>query len=305
MTSDKPLLGIFLMISFCAVIPFGDALIKLLSTSVPIMVVLLFRFVAQSFLLLPYVLFKKGRTWLRYSKRIYVLLAIRTVAHAAGIVGMYFGLKYMPLADTVAIAFIFPLLMLLVSHFYLGEHVGPHRLVTSIIGFIGTLMVVQPNFVAVGLNALWPVFVALTFVVFMMVTRKMTREIDPVSIQTLSGFMAVFTLLICLLVLDGEIWEGFAWKMPEGVQWAYLIGSGILGTFAHLLFTIALRYAPSATLAPMQYLEIPFATLIGWIIFSDLPNSLATLGIAVTVGAGLYIIYREQRAPSKEASEAV
>jgi drug/metabolite transporter (DMT)-like permease len=79
---------------------------------------------------------------------------------------------------------------------------------------------------------------------------------------------------------------------------------GTVGTIAHLLMTWSLRFAPSATLAPMQYLEIPFATIIGWMIFRDLPNGLAALGIMVTVGAGLYVIWRERRNASDAAASA-
>jgi len=73
---------------------------------------------------------------------------------------------------------------------------------------------------------------------------------------------------------------------------------GLIGTLAHLLMTWSLRFAPSATLAPMQYLEIPCATLIGWMIFTDLPNGLAALGIAITMASGLYIVYRERKTSS-------
>ena len=79
---------------------------------------------------------------------------------------------------------------------------------------------------------------------------------------------------------------------------------GVIGTVAHLLMTWSLRYAPSATLAPMQYLEIPFATLLGWLVFGDLPNGLAAIGIAVTVAAGLYVIHRERRASLAAAPPA-
>jgi drug/metabolite transporter (DMT)-like permease len=79
-----------------------------------------------------------------------------------------------------------------------------------------------------------------------------------------------------------------------------LLGAiGLLGTAAHLLMTWSLRYAPSATLAPMHYLEIPVATAFGWMIFSDLPNMLASVGIAITLGSGLYIVMRERVAARK------
>jgi len=73
-----------------------------------------------------------------------------------------------------------------------------------------------------------------------------------------------------------------------------LLAIGLFGTLAHLLMTWSLRYAPSATLAPMQYLEIPVATVIGLIVFKDLPNSIASIGIIITISAGLYIVMRER-----------
>jgi drug/metabolite transporter (DMT)-like permease len=82
--------------------------------------------------------------------------------------------------------------------------------------------------------------------------------------------------------------------MPDTRDAVLLVSVGVLGTLAHLLMTWSLRFAPAATLAPVQYLEIPFATLIGWLIFRDLPNGLALAGIIVTVGAGLYIVLRER-----------
>lgn len=299
---DQPLIGIALMIGFCMLIPFGDALIKMLGQSVSLMTVLLARFTLQALLLWPLVLSRKeGSASLRnLSSRTIKLLGIRTLMHGLGIAGMFFGLQYMPLADTVAIAFIFPILMLAVGYLFLKEHVGPHRIVASIVGFVGTLLVVQPNFAAVGIHALWPFFVALTFVVFVLVTRKMSKDIDPISIQAISGLMALPLLILLILAFNGPGYEAFDLSMPTSREWWLLIGSGVIGTYAHLLMTWSLKYAPSTTLAPMQYLEIPFATFIGWLIFSDLPNQLATLGIVITIGAGVYIILREQRVLKKQ-----
>ena len=160
-------------------------------------------------------------------------------------------------------------------------------------------MVVQPNFISAGLNVLWPIAVALTFVFFNLVTRQMSREIDPVSIQVVTGFMAVILLAIPIWLLNGEPYRFFDLIMPKADEWPLLLGVGIAGTFGHLLMTAALRYAPSTTLAPMQYLEIPFAAAIGWIVFSDWPNWLATIGIMVTISSGLYIVYRERKTSRK------
>ena len=88
----------------------------------------------------------------------------------------------------------------------------------------------------------------------------------------------------------------------SGSAWWLLLVLGALGTLAHLLMTWSLRFAPSATLAPMQYLEIPIGTVIGYLIFKDLPNGLAAVGICITVLAGLYIVLRERAISRRPAA---
>jgi drug/metabolite transporter (DMT)-like permease len=80
----------------------------------------------------------------------------------------------------------------------------------------------------------------------------------------------------------------------SGSQLVLLALLGLVGTSAHLAVTWALRLAPAATIAPIQYLEIPFATLFGLVIFGELPNGLAAAGIVVTIAAGLYVVHRER-----------
>ena len=135
------------------------------------------------------------------------------------------------------------------------------------------------------------------------------RDTDPIGLQAVSGIMASCVLLPVLLIFGGIETGPAALRlvMPSGQDWALLIGVGLLGTVGHLLMTWSLRFAPSATLAPMQYLEIPFATLIGWLIWRDLPDGLAAIGILITVASGLYIVLRERqltRAGAKMASAA-
>ena len=108
------------------------------------------------------------------------------------------------------------------------------------------------------------------------------------------------------LILLADLWEIGALSLlrPDALQWGLLIGIGLLGTLGHLLMTWSLRFAPSATLAPMQYLEIPFATLLGLLVFGELPNATALLGIALTVAAGLFIILRERAIALRPAAPA-
>lgn len=300
MTADRPLLGIFLMLGFCVLAPMGDALAKLLGGTMPTMQLLLVRFGIQALLLIPLVQ-ATGRPW-QLRGRLLRLTALRTALHIAGIWAMFTALRYLPLADAVAIAFVMPFIMLLLGKYVLGEEVGPRRLGACIVGFIGTLLVIQPSFAEVGLPALLPLLVAVVFALFMLVTRQLAKDTDPIALQAVSGVMASVVLAPVLMVGHATGVEALTFVAPSGTTLWLLLAIGVLGTVAHLLMTWSLRYAPSATLAPMQYLEIPVATAIGWLIFRDLPNGLAALGILITMAAGLYVILREQASARSAAT---
>ena len=97
-------------------------------------------------------------------------MVLRTLLHMSGIAAKFISLRYLPLADAIAIAFVMPFIMLLLDKYLLYERVGNHRLGASVIGFIGTLLVIQPNFAEVGAPALLPLFVAIVFALFTLVT---------------------------------------------------------------------------------------------------------------------------------------
>ena len=107
-------------------------------------------------------------------------------------------------------------------------------------------------------------------------------------------FKQATALLVATIVIDGGRTPALQVKIPGLADGLLLVALGAIGTFAHLLMTWSLRYAPSATLAPMQYLEIPFTTLAGWLIFHDLPGGIAAVGIVIIVASGLYIVFRER-----------
>lgn len=302
-TLDRPLLGIALMLGFCAVAPMADAVAKILGQTVPLGLLVLVRFAVQVILLIPLVIFT-GRNW-RMSRRVLGLTALRTVLHMTGIAAMITALKYLPLADAVAIAFVMPFLMLLLGKYVLGEEVGHRRIYACIVGFVGTLLVIQPSFAEVGWPALLPLVVAVVFSLFMLVTRQIAKETDPIGLQAISGIMAIAILAPALFLFHDSGIAALEMMAPSFADWTLLLTIGVLGTLAHLLMTWSLRYAPSATLAPMQYLEIPFATALGWLVFSDLPNGTAALGIVITVLAGLYIVLRERATARALASRIV
>ena len=293
MTQDRPILGILLMLAFCILVPFGDALAKLLGDRIDVAQLVAIRMGVQVAILYPIVRLL-GIT-LKMNRRVTLLSAIRGVLHIVGIGFMFLSLRYLPLADAVAIAFVMPFMLLILGHYILGEEVGSRRIIACAVGFVGTLMVIQPNLVQVGWPALLPLVVAVDFAFFILVTRQLAKETDPMALQVVSGTIACAILIPLFALLTPLDTPGFALIWPERGVWGMLLLMGVLGTVAHLVMTWSLRFAPSATVAPMQYLEIPMAAAVGWLIFAEFPNGLALAGIAVTIAAGLYIIAREQR----------
>ncbi|MEP2892462.1 DMT family transporter [Tateyamaria sp.] len=299
MLQDRPLLGIMLMLGFCVVAPMGDAVAKLLGQSVPLGQLLVVRFAIQAVVLIPLVWLGR-RVW-KMRGRVLRLTALRTGLHIFGIGAMFMALQYLPLADAVAIAFVMPFLMLLLGKYVLKEEVGTRRLIACAVGFIGTLLVIQPSFADVGWPAFLPLIVAVNFAVFMLVTRQIAKDTDPIGLQAVSGVMAVVFMAPLLWLTQNTNFPALQFNAVTNTEMMLLAAIGVLGTLAHLLMTWSLRFAPSATLAPMQYLEIPVATVIGFIVFSDLPNGLSAIGIAITIASGLYIVMRERAIAQLEA----
>jgi drug/metabolite transporter (DMT)-like permease len=295
---DRPLLGILLMLGFCATAPVGDALAKLLGTRMEVGQMILVRFALQALLLTPLALVLGAD--LRLAPRAMGLTAARTLLHVAALGLMFLALRVLPLADAVAIVFVMPFIMLLLGGWLLRETVGPRRLAACAAGFAGTLMVIQPSFAAVGWAALLPIAVpiavAVLFAFFMLVTRQIVREADPIALQAVSGMMATVVVMPGLLLGDRLGWPELGLAPLPASDWRLLLLMGAVGSSVHLLMTWSLRFAPTSTLAPMQYLEIPFATAAGYLVFGALPNGLAAAGIFVTIAAGLYVILRERRA---------
>lgn len=289
---DRPLLGIGLMLGFCLTAPFADALAKLLGPSIAVGQLVLLRFVIQAAILVPLTVIT-GRPW-KTDGRVLALIVFRTGLHVAGIATFFTALLYLPLADAVAITYVMPFILLLLGHWFLREEIGWRRIAACVVGFLGALLVVQPAFETVGWPALLPVVIAFIFALFMLVTRRIAAATDPIGMQALSAMIALSFLLPAIILNPFGSVSALEWRHPSLGDWMLILVMGVSGTASHLFMTWSLRFAPASTVAPMQYLEIPFATLVGYAFFSDFPSSLALVGIALTIGAGLFVILRER-----------
>ena len=310
MISDRPLIGLLFVFAFCLLAPLGDALVKVVGMGAPLMVLLLSRFVFQAVSLAPVVLLS-GREF-PTDRRIFGLICLRSLFHILGIGMMFTALRLLPLADAIAIVFVFPFILLFLGRFVLGEEVGRDRIIACVLGFGGCLLVIKPSFADVGIEALLPVAVAFAFSTFMLITRSIAKECDPISLQATSGGISTAMLLFVWLLVWLGAGQGAGHAAPydltimlpasERIAWL-LLAIGALGTAGHLCMTIALRFAPSTTLAPLQYVEIPIATFLGWLFFEELPDGLAALGIMITIGAGVFVVMSERQTLSTQAAK--
>ncbi len=292
---DRVLRGMALMVLFCIVAPLIDVASKLAAQNVPVGVVTLGRFVVQGALMTPIVIALRLSFAIPRGAR--TLSLARAVFNIVSTITFVAAVKVMPIADALAIAFVEPFIILLIGALVLKEHVGPRRLIAALIGFGGALLVIQPSFARFGLTALLPLGTAASFAAYMLVTRSLSRRVHPVAMQLHTSVLAAPLMAAVLLVGDGAGIASLRLTLPTGIDWLWCLGVGLMATISHMAMTYALRFAPSATLAPLHYLEIVMATLLGWAIFGDFPGGMVWGGIAVIVGSGLYIIWRERQAP--------
>lgn len=291
--TDRILTGVALMIGFCIFAPLIDVASKLAAQEVPVGVVTLGRFVVQGALMAPVVALM-GLSF-RLTPRTLGLTTLRAIMSIASTYCFVAAVKVMPIADALAIAFVEPFIILLIGKLILSEQVGPRRLAASAVGFAGSLLVIQPSFAAFGAVALFPLGTAVSFAVYMLVTRHLSREMHPVPMQFHTALVAGL-LCLPLLTLGQSLGEpSLSFALPQGIFWLWCFCVGLAATISHMAITYALKFAPSATLAPLHYLEIVTATIFGYLFFSDFPDALTWVGVAVIVGSGLYVIHRERQ----------
>ncbi|MCX7288109.1 MAG: DMT family transporter [Rhodobacterales bacterium] len=293
MTRDTTLRGIMLMFLFCLLAPLLDVSAKLAAENgVPAGQITAARFFVQWGLMLP-VLWLMGLS-LALTSRALGFICLRALFLLLSTFSFVSGIAVMPIADALAIVFVEPFILLLLGSMIFGDSVGPRRIAACAVGFGGALLVIQPSLAAFGLVALWPLGTAVFFAFYMLSTRAISAYMHPVAMQ----FHTAWTgFLMCLPIL--AIGSGFGigplgvvWPSP--VNWLWLFGVGFWAAVSHMSMTYALKYSPSATLAPLHYSEIVVAVALGYLIFGDFPNRMTWAGIAIIVASGLYMIHRER-----------
>lgn len=289
--TDRILTGVTLMLAFCVLAPLLDVSSKLATATLPVGEIVLARFVGQAILMLPFVLLMR-LDW-RVSRRTMGFVFARALCLMLATYTFVAAVAVMPIADALAIVFVEPFILLVLGSLLFGDEVGPRRIIASTVGFLGAILVIQPSVAAFGLVALFPLGTAFTFAAYMLITRAMSRAMHPVTMQLHTALAGSAMCLPLMVLFNGSGIKELDAIMPVGIEWVWLIGVGFWSTCSHMCMTYALKFAPSATLAPLHYAELISAVALGYLVFGDFPNLMTWAGIAVITGSGLYIIYRE------------
>lgn len=208
----------------------------------------------------------------------------------------FLALKYMPLADAISVFFVEPLILTLLSVVFLHETVGWRRISAILVGFVGALIVIQPSYELFGAVSLLPLGTATLFASYLTLNRAAGIRDSAMVMQFAAGVGGVLVLLLATSAGTAAGIGNLTLSVDFPVSvWALMALMGAIGMTGHHFIVLAFRIAPASLLAPFQYLEIVSAAAAGFLLFGDFPSLSKWLGIAMIVGSGLYVFWRERR----------
>lgn len=281
----KPAAGIAVMIAGMVILASTDAVSKHLTLSFAVVQILWVRFMVFAGVGTFLALRKGGVKGLR-TKRPVAQVARAVILNLANFIFVY-SLSQMPMASAHSIMAIAPLMITAASAPLLGETVGIRRWMAVGIGFSGMLIILRPGFAVFDPVALVPLAGAVCFASYTLLTKVISRDDSHETTLFYTGTIGL---------LQMSILAPFFWTEPGAIDWFWLVVSGIGGTLAHVCIIIALHMAPASTLQPFNYTMLVWATVLGYLVFGNLPDIWTAAGAGVIVASGLYAWHRERLA---------
>lgn len=287
----------FLMVAAMMVAPTVGAMGKWLSSSVAPGEIAWARFFFPVVFLLPFLAVR----WRGIGPHL-GLQILRGVLMASATLCFFAAVRVLPLADAMSIFFVEPLVLTVLSSLFLGEPIGWRRLTAVIVGFGGALIVIQPSYRVFGIEAVLPVGSAVCLASYFVLTRRLAVGGDAVMLQISANLFGCLALTVALIAGDAVEIDVLTLSWPTPFEWAFMAAMGAIATITHQLLVYAFRLTRASVLAPFQYIEITSATALGYFMFGDFPESTTWIGLAVIVGAGLYVFYRERASARRAAA---
>lgn len=194
----------------------------------------------------------------------------------------FMGVRYLPVGEFTAVAFISPMIAMMLSGWLLKDHVSRAQWVVAGVSFAGAMIVMRPGAGVFGWAVLFPLAMASGNALYQLITRHLaSTDEHPVFSQWIGGCIGTALVSVPLL------WPGTWTFHLDAAQWAILVGVGLLGTLGHLFFMQAVALESAAALAPYTYVQIGFAMLGGWWAFGHTPDGWALLGMLVIALSGV------------------
>lgn len=211
----------------------------------------------------------------------------RGVIHTVGLMLWFTALPHIGLADMTAIGFTGPIFIMLGAAWFLDEKMHADRWVAAVIGLAGVLVVVTPKLTGQGgwyalvMLASSPVFAA-----SFLLTKTLTRYEKP-TVIVLWQAISVTVLSVPLGLIH--------WMTPTLWQWLGFVFAGVLGSFGHYCLARGFRIADISATQSLRFLDLIWASMLGWLVFSDVPSQTTLLGAFLILAATVWIARREQR----------
>jgi drug/metabolite transporter (DMT)-like permease len=283
LTANRPLLGVLFIAAATLLFASNDTANKLLVTDYNVPLVAGIRYIVHALLMLALLGPSKGREMVRTTRTGLVVIRSLCLVVATFFAGL--ALQRMPVAETVSIIYLSPIIVVLLARPLLGETIGATGWIAAIAGFAGVLLIVRPGG---GLDLLGVGYVLCNVVVtvaYYLLSRVLARTEKTLALLFYSA-------------LGGAICFGIAlpWTLygaaPTLLQVALFLSMGITAGLGHYCFTAAHRFAPSSVLAPINYLHLVWAGLLGWLVFGHVPEALTISGMVIVAAAGVMVALR-------------
>ena len=221
------------------------------------------------------------------------LHAFRAITGTLAIIALFIALREIPLADVVSLTFGGPIFVTLGSIFFLSEKVGIRRWLAVLIGFFGMLLIVKPAYQELNIYYIFPIIFCIFFACVALSIRSLSSTEPNYRIAL---YFSLLSMIMGLLTLP------FGWVMPNKFELFLLIFTGLVGSVANILLTVSLRYAEASLVTPTKYLNLVFAILLGYFIWSEIPKLLTLVGAGLIIISSVIIFMRESELKKKVVS---
>jgi drug/metabolite transporter (DMT)-like permease len=281
--ADRPFKGIALILASTVFLGTSDVTAKYLSATLPSIEIAWIRFLVFALIMAPSML--PGSPLYALQTKSLGLQLMRGAALLGSSLFFISGLRFLPIAEASATGFVAPLFVTALSIFFLGESVGLRRWIATAVGLIGVLIILRPGSAAFHAAAFFPLVSALAWACTLIMTRMMSGKELAVTTMTYSSIAGV-----CILsALVPAVWVTPSW---HDILFGILIG--VASTAGQWIVVLAFRYADASVLAPFSYSQLVWVSLLGFLIFGEVPDVWTVTGAAFIVASGLYTAHRER-----------